>query len=278
VADRATAGATKGTVLALSDPRNVLPAEWWARLAAIEAVPVSSGKSGAGVFRIVGRQTGEQYLKIATGPDAAQLRHEAERTKWLAAMGTRVPRVIATFDDEDGFAVAMAALDGESAENADPRDGRRVAAAIGSAFARLHALPLSTCPFDEGVAVRLARAGALIERGAIDGSDFDARNAAVAPADLYRRLAAGVPAPEDWVVVHGDATLSNLIVGRDESIGFIDCGNCGRADRYVDLALLAGELAESFGDDARGAFLQAYGRLEWDEYKAEFYRDLYELF
>jgi aminoglycoside 3'-phosphotransferase II len=126
--------------------------------------------------------------------------------------------------------------------------------------------------------VRLARAHDLIRKGEIDSSQFDARNAAVAPEDLYERLKASVPAQEDRVVVHGDATLSNLIFASDGQIGFVDCGNCGRSDRYVDLAPIVGELADRFGLEARNMFLQTYGGIEWDDRKAGFYSDLYEFF
>jgi aminoglycoside 3'-phosphotransferase-2 len=260
------------------DPLLVLPATWRTMLAQDELVPVTAGMSGAHVFRIRDRQAGDRYLKIATGPDAAALRGEAERTEWLAAMGIRVPDVLMQHDGDDAFAIIMSALSGAPAEHVSRERWRPVVTAIARAFATLHALPANACPFDESMQVRLARAHALLQQGAIDGSDFDARNIGVSAEALYARLAANPPAHEDCVVVHGDATLSNLIFGEDHTIGFIDCGNAGRADRYVDLALLAQEIADRFGAQAHDAFLKSYGAGAWDEPKAEFYRDLYELF
>jgi aminoglycoside 3'-phosphotransferase-2 len=260
------------------DILGVLPAEWRSRLAECELVPVTSGMSGACVFRVRAHGFEEHYLKIATGTDVDHLRGEAERTKWLASMGIRVPNVIAQFDGDDAFAMTMTALRGASAEHADRENWQPVVTAIARGFAALHALPVDACPFDETLKVRLARAHDLIRQGAIDGFDFDVRNLSVAPVDLYERLAATIPPHDDAVVVHGDATLTNLIVGNDGAIGFIDCGNCGKADRYVDLAVLVEEIADRFGDQARNAFLRAYDGLVWDERKAAFYRDLYELF
>jgi aminoglycoside 3'-phosphotransferase-2 len=264
--------------LAAFNTLSVLPAEWRARLAEHKLVPVTSGMSGAHVFRVLERQAGDQYLKIAIGADAGHLRREAERTKWLAAMGIRVPEVVAQFDGTDVFAMTMTALSGRSAERAGRDDWRPDVRAMARAFAALHALPTNACPFDETLSVRLARARELVRRGAIDVSQFDARNMGLSPEALFDRLKASVPAHENLVVVHGDATLSNLIVGHDGSIGFIDCGSCGKADSYVDLALLVAELAEQFGDEARNLFLDAYGGPPWDERKAAFYCDLYELF
>ena len=172
----------------------------------------------------------------------------------------------------------MSALGGLAVEHIESIDWRAATRAIARALAHLHALTVMTCPFDETLKVRLARAHALVRSGEIDPTHFDQRNFGVTPEGLYARLEAGAPAYEDCVVTHGDATLSNLILGHDGEIGFLDCGNCGRADRYVDLALVVGELEERFGAEARSTFTHAYGNLSWDRRKAEFYLDLYELF
>jgi aminoglycoside 3'-phosphotransferase-2 len=265
-------------ILTAFDALNVLPAEWRVKMAEHELVPVTSGESGACVFRILDAAAGDRFLKIAMGVGGDHLRREVERTEWLASAGIRVPKVLLRFDRTAAFAVTMAALDGQSAACTGAENWRPVVRAIAYAFAAIHALPVNACPFDETLSLRLARAHDLVRRGEIDSSQFDARNAAVAPEDLYERLRASIPEQEDGVVIHGDATLSNLIFANDGKIGFVDCGNCGRADRYVDLAPLVSELADRFGPEARSVFLRTYGKLEWDDGKAEFYRDLYELF
>jgi len=139
-------------------------------------------------------------------------------------------------------------------------------------------LRVENCPFDHSLPLRLARARELVQSGDVDPADFDERNAGVTPVDLYYRLEGSAPRYEDLVVTHGDATFSNLIVGRDGQIGFIDCSHSGRADRYVDLALLLAEIKTRFGAEAGRAFFETYGPLDWDEKKDLFYLDLYELF
>jgi aminoglycoside phosphotransferase len=93
---------------------------------------------------------------------------------------------------------------------------------------------------------------------------------------LLARLIAQQPA-EDIAIVHGDATLSNLIVDAGGNVGFIDCGNAGRGDRYLDLGVLAAEINGHYGDDAAVQFMRRYGGA-WDANKARFYADLYEFF
>ncbi len=261
-----------------ADAWDVLPAAWRTMMAGHERVPVTSGMSGAIVFRLHGGEAGEHYLKIGIGAQADQVRREAERTRWLGSMGIRVPVVAMQCDRPDAFAMTMTALDGEPAERVGPAGGPAVIGAIAHAFAQLHALPVESCRFDETLDVRLARARDLVRRGAIDGTQFDGRNLGTAPADLFARLSADPPPRQDCVVVHGDATLANLIFGHDRTIGFIDCGNCGRSDRYVDLAPLVGEIADRFGAAARDVFLETYGAIRWDRDKARYYSDLYELF
>jgi aminoglycoside phosphotransferase len=149
---------------------------------------------------------------------------------------------------------------------------------IGRGLARLHALPAAECPFDEMPRTRLARARAAIDQNRIDAKEFDDRNAGVTPAMLYQRLASAMPAREDIVVAHGDATLENLLIGPDGKLGFIDCGDAGRSERYLDLAVVEMELQNRFGRDTAESFIAAYGVRDWDDRKAAFFRDLYELF
>jgi aminoglycoside 3'-phosphotransferase-2 len=149
--------------------------------------------------------------------------------------------------------------------------------ALGRALTALHALPATSCPYDETVSERLGRAFRSIEAGETDGAHFASRNRGVKPIELYHRLAANTP-KEDLVVVHGDATLSNMIIDDAGTVGFIDCGHSGRADRYLDLAVIADDISNTFGDEWLMPFARAYGEQAWETPKARFYSDLYELF
>src|SRR5262249_24722242 len=150
--------------------------------------------------------------------------------------------------------------------------------AIGRGLARLHAVPTTNCLFDETPRTRLQRAREAIDLNLIDASQFDDRNTGVTPSVLYQRLVGAIPACEGSVVIHGDATLANSLIGPDGELGFIDCGRAGRSDRYVDLAVVEAELLTEFGRDAAERFAAGYGLREWDDEKATFFRDLYELF
>jgi aminoglycoside phosphotransferase len=255
----------------------LLPPGWQAVLAGREAKLVQEGMGGATVFRLPDAQGGDRYLKLASGPAAGPLAQEMARTEWLSRHHVRVPELLMKTCTDHVAAVLMTAVAGRHLAPGDS-DAPASARAIGRGLARLHAAPAADCPFDETLPTRMRRARAAIDRNLIDASAFDSRNAGVSPAKLYERLMRMVPADEDVVVVHGDATLSNLLILPDDELGFIDCGHAGRSDRYVDLALVEAELRTGFGPDAARSFVAACGVRAWDARKAAFFMDLYELF
>jgi aminoglycoside 3'-phosphotransferase-2 len=258
-------------------PRRILqklPDAWRAELATITAEPITSGMSGADVFRL--RMEPARFLKFADDGAVQDLRQEIARAAWLADHGIGVAPILRTHDDDCTVAMQTQALPGEPADCCDWPEARLLPA-IGHALAKLHGLPAVDCPFDESLAVRLERARRAIEQGGVDARHFASRNRNVTPRDLFARLVANPPA-EDFVVAHGDLTLSNMIIGADGTVGFIDCGHAGRADRYLDLGVLAAEIGDHFGRRAVKTFARAYGVQRWNVRKADYYADLYELF
>jgi aminoglycoside 3'-phosphotransferase-2 len=236
---------------------------------------VTGGMSGASVIRVVQPGRSDRFAKIAGPAGSKALRDEVTRTAWLSVHGIAVPRVLRTQEQSGLYAMLMDAMPGTPAE-ASPLPAPQLIDALAQALAALHSLPAGDCPFDETLSTRLFRAAKAIAAGEIDPAEFEPRNRDVKPEALLARLSAEQPA-EDIVVVHGDATLSNLIVGADGNVGFIDCGNAGRGDRYLDLGILRAEIAERHGDALAAQFVRSYGGV-WDANKALFYIDLYELF
>ena len=251
---------------------SVLPGAWRPALCRARIEQIETGMSDASVFRL----GASHYLKIAQDAAARDLRAEVERTAWLGQQGVRVATAARVHDAGDVVAVMSEALAGSSADETE-LSAEIVVPALARALSALHAVPAAHCPFDESIAVRLDRAGTLVASGEVDPRAFAPRNRDVAPAVLLERLRSAVPR-EDVVVVHGDATLANMIVGNDLAVGFIDCGHAGRADPYTDLALVTEGLAERFGAATADCFLGAYGRAALDQRTAGYFLDLYELF
>jgi aminoglycoside phosphotransferase len=253
----------------------LLPPDWQASLAGDEVHPIL-GMGGALVFRVLDRAGGCKYLKAACGLGAQRLTRELARTEWLSSHHIRVPRFLVKISTQRVNAVLMTAVPGRHL-TLDTDNLLAAVRSIGRGLARLHGLPSANCPFDETPHTRLERAREAIEKNLI-ASQFDDRNCGFTASMLYQRLDSAIPACEDIVVVHGDATLSNMLIGSDGELGFIDCGHSGRSDRYVDLAVIEAELLTEFGRDAAECFNYAYGIRAWDDQKAAFFRDHYELF
>jgi aminoglycoside phosphotransferase len=256
--------------------RSLLMQDRGADISGMRIEPLVGGLSEASVFVVKEDGHPTRYLKIAHRHAADALRDEIARTRWLAQCGMRVPEILRVDDRAGAIAVLTAAVPGIAAE-ASPLPAPRLVDALARGLAALHALAPVDCPFDESVATRLARAAAAVAAGDVDPQAFAPRNLGVAPAALLARLSREPPA-EDVVVIHGDATLSNLIVDEDGTLGFVDCGNAGRGDRYVDLAVLSAELEEAHGPEAAARFAAAYGAAGWAGAKARYFSDLYELF
>lgn len=247
-----------------------------AALSDVRLERVTSGMSGARVYRVVQPGRLVRYVKIGRDEAVAPLQEEAARTAWLASQGIAVPSILRVSNQPGSYAILMHALPGTPAD-VSILPAPRLIAALAQALAALHALPPDDCPFDETLGTRLPRAAAAVAAGKIDSGDFEAHNRGTAPEALLARLRAPQHA-EDVVVVHGDATLSNLMIDAEGNVGFIDCGNTGRGDRYLDLAVLAADIAEHHGAAAVASFTAAYGERNWDAAKARYYLDLYELF
>jgi aminoglycoside 3'-phosphotransferase-2 len=255
--------------------RSLFRREGWTDLSSAHVALLDHGMSDASVYRLSEDGRPPRFLKTARGAAAQRLREEIARTRWLAHHGIDVPDVMRVHEERGHTALLMAAVPGVAAD-AGGLPPLFVAEALARGFKALHALDGADCPFDETPATRLARAAEAVAAGEVDPDAFEPRNQAMPPETLLARLQAERPA-EDIVVVHGDATLANLFVAADGAIGFIDCGNAGRGDRYTDLAVLAADIDEHYGFEARDRFVRAYG-LPWDAAKARYFADLYEFF
>ncbi|HEY4139969.1 MAG TPA: phosphotransferase, partial [Pseudolabrys sp.] len=175
--------------------------------------PVTSGMSGATVIRVVQPGCSDRFAKIADAAIADALRDEVTRIAWLSARGITVPRILRVNEQLGSYAVLMDAVRGTPADSS-PLPIPQLVGALARALAALHRLPPDDCPFDETLGTRLSRAAAAITADEIDVAQFEPRNRDSAPEMLLARLTAQQPA-EDIVVVHGDATLSNMIVDMD---------------------------------------------------------------
>ena len=111
---------------------------------------------------------------------------------------------------------------------------------MAEALHTLWAIPAETCPFERTVADNLSHAEAAILAGRFDPSGCEPETFGPGgfenPEALLDWLKNHLP-PQDRVVTHGDFCLPNLFTDGTRFTGFIDVGNVGAGDRWMDLAL-----------------------------------------
>lgn len=253
-----------------------------------EWVPVTVGRSGAGVWRLVGRPA--YFVKVHAavvggGSSGLDLAAEAERFEWLARWGVPTAEVVEV-GERDGVAwLVTVAVPGRSAAEPWPAaDRAAVVDALADVVAQLHAVPVDGCPFDRRLAVSVAAAEAAARGGRVDLGDLDEQRAGWSAARLLAELTATRPAGEDLAVCHGDLCLPNVLLDpRTLAVtGLVDVGRLGVADRYADLALatrsLGAEVNGQYGEAYAERFLARYGVGAPDRERLAFYRLLDEFF
>ena len=111
---------------------------------------------------------------------------------------------------------------------------------MAEALHTLWSIPVADCPFERTVADNLSHAEAAIREGRFDSSDCEPETFGPGgfanPEALLNWLKTRLP-PQDRTVTHGDFCLPNLFTDGERFTGFIDVGNAGAGDRWMDLAL-----------------------------------------
>lgn len=181
---------------------------------------------------------------------------EAVRLEWAASYA-RVPRVLDLGGDDTHEWMVTAALSGLSA--VDPRwvaEPASAVRAVGEGLRALHdALPVADCPFDWGVAARLANA---------EGRGIPVPDALREPPPIDR-----------LVVCHADACCPNTLIGDDGRwTGHVDLGALGVADRWADIAVASMSTEWNYGEGWEDALIEAYG-VEPDRERLSYYRELW---
>lgn len=221
------------------------------RLAAGRSIsPVWRNEIGGVTFAIA---DGAEYVKAGPAHREFVPGDEAQRLAWLAQY-VRVPAVLGFGAEPDGTVwLHTCGLAGTSAVLGEwLTNPESVVPELGRALRRFHdVVPVATCPWTWSAAERLAAKGPRA-------------------AEL-----SAVPT-EDLVVCHGDACNPNFILDANgASLGYVDLGLTGVADRWADLAPALLSLGWNYGPGWEQAFLAGYG-IELDSAKLDFYTRLWE--
>jgi kanamycin kinase/aminoglycoside 3'-phosphotransferase-2 len=240
--------------------------------------PVTHGRSGCGVYRLLDEEGAALYLKLSRKDSHASLRPEMERLAWLRGR-LPVPALHLIEEDEEREYLLMGSIDGLDASNrAHVDDLPRLIDALAEGLLILHSLPIDDCPFDHTTGAELERAYSRLKRGLVDETDFGGNWSGRSAVDLFDELVARRPSAGESVFTHGDYSLPNVIVQSGRISGFVDLGTAGIGDRYRDLALAVRSLDYNFGCGWSGRLFDAYGLDRPDVERIEFHILLDEFF
>ena len=252
--------------------RQVLP-----QLRGYEPEGVTIGRSTSMVYRLVSPEMPTLFLKTAADVDAAELAAEHDRLRWLAGR-VPVPRLVGFAVDANRAYLLTEGLPGFNAAEVPARLRPQVTVRFAVELRKLHSLDPGECPFDRTLEQVLPAARARAMAGRVDEADFDVERLGHTAIELLGPLYQERPEFEDIVVTHGDACLPNAIFDDGTFGGFLDCGRCGRADRYQDLALAARSITSNFGGRFAADFFDAYGIDSVDAEKVAYYQMVDEFF
>ncbi len=257
-----------------------LPMSMAAALAGYQWTRDGIGQSGSAVYRLHGKLGApDLFLKHGSDAVADEIADEMVRLRWLASY-MPVPTVESFCVTPREAWLLTTAIPGESAYQAMhalPDARIAVVDALATFLRRLHAVPLSDCPFASDHAYRIARARERIDAGLVDEDDFDDEREDWTAEQVWEAMQQLLPFESDPVVTHGDFSLDNILMHNGEAVGCIDVGRAGIADRYQDIAIVWNGLGD-FGAPLQDRFLAQYGIAALNRRKLEFHRLLDELF
>ncbi|PWK63887.1 APH(3')-II family aminoglycoside O-phosphotransferase [Aminobacter sp. AP02] len=254
-----------------------LPASLRGALAGYDWQRQTIGASGAGVFRLEAACKPALFLKCEESGPFAELPDEVARLRWLGAQGIPCPEVI-VFETHGGHNwLLMSALGGRDLVSQETAPDKAIAI-MAEALRTLHALDISTCPFDHRLAARIALAKTRMEAGIIDEDDFDEEWLGQSAETVFEQVLLRRPTSEELVVTHGDASMPNFIAEGERFTGFIDCSRLGVADRHQDLGIACWSIHLNLGPEWIAPFLALYGLPEADAARLSYYQLLDEFF
>jgi len=147
-----------------------------------------------------------------------------------------------------------------------------VVGAVARFLVRLHAADVPEGAAVAGAEAYLARARARVDAGVIGSADLDPAYARSTPERLLASAVdlAGRMAPAAASPVHGDLSLTGLLIDGGEVVGWPETG-ASAGDPYVDLAFVARDLATAIGPAAVPALFDAVRIDRPDPVRLEFW-------
>lgn len=255
----------------MSTFENTLPEKLRERIEFNEAQAREIGRLGNHIIRVFDKATGPAYLKIGSGVAGQDLLDEAERLAWI---GDRlpVPKVLFCNAQDSWAYVLISELPGKpSHETLDALSIQTAIEKVAEGLRRIHAVPIHDCPFDRVLERELEESARRIGTPGLDVDAFIA-DTGMEPSSLLDRLVAQASTIEaDVTFTHGDYCFPNLLLDGPEISGIVDWGIAGVSDINRDFMSIELTVKRNCGAEWIPAFYEAYGQVQADPERVQFY-------
>ncbi len=241
-----------------TDVPDQLPPSWKTKLSTYTWSTQTIGRSTASVFRLEASDRPTLFVKTEEAGIFSELPAEAARLRWLHANGIACPQVLDESHDAARNWLLMTTIPGRDLASSPHLEPWQIVEIAADALQALHRLDVTACPYDRRLDHCIAEAQARTKAGIVDEADFDDTRVGRTAQDVFGELLQRRPGSEDLVVVHGDASLPNLLADAGRFTGFIDCARMGVADRHVDLAIASWSVQYNLGEAWVEPFLSRY--------------------
>ncbi|MBK3493706.1 aminoglycoside 3'-phosphotransferase [Viridibacillus sp. YIM B01967] len=240
-------------------------------------LPIVFGKSNAGVYKCIKDELCPvYYLKTQDFPTMQedQLLVEKERLVWLE--GTSIaPFVIHYEQCNEKEYLLTTALEGKNIVEVKREDNIKLFA---TTLREIHELSIENCPFDMKLDSKIEIIQKRIAHNLINADDLEEENQGKSLEELFLELLEQRPTHEEFVVVHGDYNLKNVIASSVQVTGVVDWGRSGVGDKYQDLSIAVRDVKKYYGQSEVAVFLNTYGLTRIDKQKLSFYTLMDEFF
>ena len=169
-----------------------------------------------------------------------QSNREYEAIKWLNGR-LPVPQIVA-FDGINNYNYLLMSRfkDRTILDDINLIEPKQVVEALADGIKQLWSIDIKNCHLDSRLSYKLAEAKYRIYNDLVDIGDFNedtlGDDGFKSVDELYKFLCNNQP-QEDLVFTHGDYCLPNIFIKDNKTVGYIDLGKAGIADRWQDLAL-----------------------------------------
>ena len=233
---------------------------------------VSEGASIASLYYIMNVDGNNFYLKIQKETEYCNRLLKEKMAYELLNEYLIVPEVIFYEIVGDYEVLCISELSGNNFEQLNGFiSENEIIRLYAKGLKSIHSLPINICNVNIKIEDRIKQASYRVENNQVNYDDFEQEYKKYTPKELLHILVDKKPIKTDLVLTHGDYCFDNLILTKDNLVGYIDLGNSGIADRYQDIAIAIRSIKHNYGIEYVDLFCAEYGIDRIDYEKMEFY-------